>query len=75
MNNERFKQIRHSHEMTQEQFAAFLGMGRSTVANIEAGRTPVSDRTRARLAKVMDVSQVLSFFDDINKIEKVFPIK
>lgn len=49
MNSHIFKVMRMKEGLTQEEFAEKLKISRSLVANIEAGRQPISDHVRARL--------------------------
>ena len=49
MNSHIFKVLRMREGLTQEEFADKLKISRSLVANIEAGRQPISDHVRARL--------------------------
>lgn len=42
MNRTKFKLCRHALGMSQSEFAALLGVGRSVVANFETGYRPAS---------------------------------
>lgn len=74
MNGNLLRQIRMREGMTQEEFGAKLNLSKSAIANIEAGRRPVSDKVRARLAQKFVVDEKLIYFlDSYRKIEKIFP--
>ncbi|MGN7409853.1 helix-turn-helix domain-containing protein [Sporosarcina sp. SAFN-010] len=75
MDAKQFKEIRQSKYMTQAEFGALLGLAQSTVQHIEAGRNVISDRTRARLAQVVDIEELISFSRQIEELGSIFPIK
>lgn len=62
MNKNVFKAMRLYKGMSQKQFAELLDLSEATVANIEAGVRPISDRTRARIATNIDVGEDFSSF-------------
>jgi len=71
-----FRQMRAQKRMSQQEFADALGLSQSTIAHIEAGRRNISYTTRTRLAQIIDVKgEFLSFFERLEEIEKIFPIK
>lgn len=53
---ERIKQIRTSLNLTQEEFAIKLGMGRSSIAAFESGR-PVKDRIIKDICKMFKINE------------------
>jgi transcriptional regulator with XRE-family HTH domain len=74
MNANTFKALRLREGLTQEQFGELLGLSKSTIANIEAGRRSISDQVRARLAQKVEVDdRLLCFLDSLSKIEKIIP--
>lgn len=56
MNKELLKDIRLFKEMTQEQFADWLGVSRITIALIESDQRNVSDTVVSKLALKFDVT-------------------
>lgn len=62
MNKNVFKAMRLYKGMSQKQFAELLDLSEATVANIESGVRPISDRTRARIATNIDVGEDFSSF-------------
>lgn len=52
------KAMREMRGLTQEQLAHASLLSRPYVANVEAGRKPVSDKTLARIADALRVPQV-----------------
>lgn len=50
------KDIRHYKGMTQPQFAEWLGVAESSIAQVESGHRRVSDRLAAKIALKFDVS-------------------
>ncbi|MDN4608635.1 helix-turn-helix transcriptional regulator [Sporosarcina highlanderae] len=69
------RDIRFENRMTQQQLADELGVSRSHIAHIEAGRREISRATKIRLAQVVDISASLSFFERLKEIDKIFPSK
>lgn len=75
MNKETFKAIRLHKDMTQEQFGELLGMSKSAIANIEAGRRSISDRVRARLVQKVEFDDdLLYFLDSYIKLDNIYPL-
>lgn len=74
MNSQDFKQIRLSKDLSKAEFGKLLGISPSHVSHIEAGRRNVSERTRAKIARVIDIRKVLSFSERMNEIDKSFPL-
>lgn len=56
MRNELVKDIRHYKNMTQEQFAQWLGVHYSTIAVTESNHRKVSDNLAAKIARKFDVT-------------------
>lgn len=54
--NERLKQLRIDHNLTQEELGEYLGVGRTTVVNYEQGRIRPTLENVVRLAKRFGVS-------------------
>lgn len=54
--NRRIKELRTSLNLTQEDFANKLGVGRSTIASYESGR-PIKDRTLKSICKTFKVNE------------------
>lgn len=54
--NKRFKKIREDFNLTQEEFANKLGIARSTVAGLEAGK-PINNRTIKALCKTFKINE------------------
>lgn len=44
--NERVREIRKAKNMTLEKFGDLIGMGKSSISDIENGRRPLTDQTR-----------------------------
>ncbi|PWX14717.1 hypothetical protein CYK66_14810 [Clostridium perfringens] len=55
--NERLKKIRESLNLTQEEFANKLGLGRSTIAGFESGRI-IQDRTIKTICKTFKLMKI-----------------
>ncbi|MBB6281806.1 helix-turn-helix transcriptional regulator [Geobacillus subterraneus] len=69
MNSELFKAIRLEKQMTQDDFARLLGISRSTVQMIEAGKRRITDRVRMRLAKHFDLTpEFMELYERANKL-------
>ena len=56
MNDDLVRTIRHYKGMTQPQFAEWLGVAESSIAQVESGHRRVSDRLSARIALKFDVT-------------------
>lgn len=52
----RLKELRNEKEMTQEELAAILKLGRTAIANYETGRTSPDVQTLAKLAIIFRTS-------------------
>lgn len=54
--NERIKKIRIDHKLTQEEFASYLNISKSSVSLLESGRNRPSKQTTAFLCEKFSVS-------------------
>lgn len=68
-----FKALRLYLGMTQEEFGEFLGIGQSSIANMENGRRTISDATRGKIARKVDMKEFYSFLSRLDEVEKTFP--
>lgn len=72
MNKETFKLIRLYLDMTQEEFADFLGMGASTIGLMETGRRSITPKTKSKLLRKFNYDEEFEkFFQDYYKSEFV----
>lgn len=62
MNKDIFRGIRLKNGMTQQSLADRIGVSRSLIEAIEAGRTSISPRTKAKLAGHFGVDDGLLLF-------------
>lgn len=53
------KQVRNMRGYKPDQFASEVGISRSYLANIEAGRKPLTEVLLARMSNVLDVDQIV----------------
>lgn len=56
MNDNLLRTIRHYKGMTQPQFAEWLGVAESSIAQVESGHRRVSDRLAAKIALKFDIT-------------------
>ena len=69
MNLDTFKDIRHFKEMTQQQYADWLGLSLSSIAMIESGQRRVTDNIRGKLAhKFMITDEFIEYQERRNKL-------
>jgi transcriptional regulator with XRE-family HTH domain len=54
---ERIKQVRKDQKMTQEEFAAKLGVKRNTIATYEMGRSDPSSAVTSLICKIFNVNR------------------
>ncbi|MDM5339688.1 helix-turn-helix transcriptional regulator [Fictibacillus enclensis] len=70
-----FKALRLKEGLTQEKMGERLSLSTSTIAAIEAGRRPLSDHVRVKLAQQFKVDkEFLYFFDSYMKMSVKRPI-
>ena len=56
MDKEKMKTIRAYLDMSQSQFAEYIGVSSSTISMIEAGHREVSDKLTSRIARKFEVT-------------------
>lgn len=56
MIGERLQELRKDHNMSQAEFAKFLGVSHYTVSSYECNRSDPDDKTKIVIAKLFDVS-------------------
>jgi len=64
-----FREIRLYHGLSQDEFARLLGVSRSTIQMIEAGKRKITDRIRYRLAKCFDLTP--EFIETVERATKL----
>lgn len=69
MTGDKFRAIRLYLNMTQEEFAKFLGISKATVGRIESGSLKVTPRVQAKLAARVDLD--MDFFNFYEKLRKI----
>ena len=74
MKNERVKQIRRFKGMSQEQFADWLGVSKSSIAHVESGHRNVSGHLSDMIARKFDVldDDFIEFCDRLEQTRKYF---
>ena len=76
MNKDIFRGIRLKNGMTQQSLADLIGVSRSLIEAIEAGRTAISPRTKAKLAGHFEVDDgLLLFLCEYGKMDKLLQNK
>ena len=55
--NERVKAIRKAKNLTLEKFGEAIGMGKSSISDIENGRRPLTNQTRLSICRVFGVEE------------------
>lgn len=70
------KDIRHYKGMTQPQFAEWLGVAESSIAQVESGHRRVSDRLAAKIALKFDVTdeEFIAYRERRAKTQKFFKV-
>jgi transcriptional regulator with XRE-family HTH domain len=72
MTRDRFKRIRLFLEMSQVEFAEFLGISVSAVGMIEIGQRNVSDRVSAKIAHKFEITPEFEVFTErVKKFEEL----
>ena len=56
MNGYRLAELRHEHDMSQEQLGKILNVSAHTISSYERGKTSPSDEDKVIIAKLFDVS-------------------
>lgn len=69
MRKETFKLIRLYSEMTQKEFAEYIGVSRGTISLIELGQRSVTPAVRAKLAAKSNLDD--SYFEYIEKYHRL----
>jgi plasmid maintenance system antidote protein VapI len=69
MNCKLFREIRLYHGLSQDEFARLLGVSRSTIQMIEAGKRKINGRIRMRLAKHFDLTP--EFWETVERANKL----
>lgn len=62
MTGEQLKKLRETLVMTQKEFAELVGVGCSTISNIESGARTMSLLTRAKIIQKIQSDEVSSIF-------------
>lgn len=65
MTGEQLKKLRETLVMTQKEFAEMVGVGCSTISNIESGARTMSLLTRAKIIQKIQSDETSSIFADI----------
>ncbi len=71
--NERIRQIRENHSLTQQKVANLLNVGQRTYADYESGKTRIPVDSLLILAKHYDVS--MDYITGASNIKKEYPKK
>jgi len=71
--NERIREIRESHFMTQQKVADLLNVGQRTYADYESGKTRIPVDSLLILAKFYDVS--LDYITGASNVKNNYPKK
>ena len=72
MNKDIFRGIRLKNGLTQQSLADRIGVSRSLIEVIEAGRTSISPRTRAKLAGHFEVDDgLLLFLQEYERMDRL----
>lgn len=71
--NERIRQIRENHSLTQQKVADLLNVGQRTYADYESGKTRIPVDSLLILAKHYDVS--MDYITGASNIKKEYPKK
>ena len=69
--NERIRNLREDHLMTQQKVATLLNVGQRTYADYESGKTRIPVESLMILAKYYDVS--LDYITGASNIRTVYP--
>lgn len=64
MTGEQLKKLREALVMTQKEFAEMVGVGCSTISNIESGARTMSLLTRAKIIQKIQSDETSSIFAD-----------
>lgn len=64
MTGEQLKELRGTLGLTQKEFAKMVGVGYSTIANIESGARTMSLLTRAKIVQKIPFDEGLFIFAD-----------
>ncbi|EKU41953.1 hypothetical protein C518_2906 [Lysinibacillus fusiformis ZB2] len=64
MTGEQLKKLRETLVMTQKEFAEMVGVGCSTISNIESGARTMSLLTRAKIIQKIQSDETSSIFAD-----------
>ncbi|QSB10753.1 helix-turn-helix transcriptional regulator [Lysinibacillus fusiformis] len=64
MTGEQLKKLRETLVMTQKEFAELVGVGCSTISNIESGARTMSLLTRAKIIQKIQSDETSSIFAD-----------
>lgn len=64
MTGEQLKELRGTLGLTQKEFAKMVGVGYSTIANIESGARTMSLLTRAKIVRKIEFDEGLFIFVD-----------
>ena len=71
--NERIRQIRENHSLTQQKVADLLNVGQRTYADYESGKTRIPIDSLLILARHYDVS--MDYITGASNIKKEYPKK
>lgn len=64
MRGEQLKKLRETLVMTQKEFAEMVGVGCSTISNIESGQRTMSLLTRAKIIQKIQSDETSSIFTE-----------
>lgn len=71
--NERIREIREDHSITQQKIADLLHIGQRTYANYESGKTRIPVDSLLILAKYYDVS--MDYITGASNLATKYPVK
>jgi len=71
--NERIREIREDHSLTQQKIADLLHIGQRTYADYESGKTRIPIDSILILAKFYDVS--LDYITGASNLKNKYPLK
>ena len=71
--NERIREIREDHSLTQQKIADYLHIGQRTYADYESGKTRIPVDSLIKLAKLYNVS--MDYISGISEVQKEYPKK